>query len=166
MTEFSDTTAITIRPATPDDLPALGVLGARLVRLHHTFDAQRFMTPGSDLERGYANFLDGLRRRDDALLLVAEVNGAVAGYLYGSLEPRSWEALRDEAGFINDLIVDQPAAGHGVASLLVERATAWFRDRGVPRVVLHTADQNAPAQRLFARLGFRRTMVEMTKELG
>jgi RimJ/RimL family protein N-acetyltransferase len=32
-------------------------------------------------------------------------------------------------------------------------------------VVLSTAVQNEPAQRLFANLGFRRTMIEMTREL-
>jgi ribosomal protein L15 len=32
-------------------------------------------------------------------------------------------------------------------------------------VILWTAEGNDPAQRLFGKLGFRRTMVEMTKEL-
>jgi RimJ/RimL family protein N-acetyltransferase len=32
-------------------------------------------------------------------------------------------------------------------------------------VVLWSADRNEAAQRLFERLGFRTTMVEMTKEL-
>jgi hypothetical protein len=35
----------------------------------------------------------------------------------------------------------------------------------MPRVVLGTADSNHAAQRLFTALGFRRTMVEMTREL-
>ena len=41
----------------------------------------------------------------------------------------------------------------------------WFRSVGAPRVVLWTADKNQGAQRLFTRLGFRRTMIEMTREL-
>ena len=36
---------------------------------------------------------------------------------------------------------------------------------GVPRVLLWSAAPNENAQRLFERLGFRRTMVEMTREL-
>jgi RimJ/RimL family protein N-acetyltransferase len=36
----------------------------------------------------------------------------------------------------------------------------------VPRVVLWTAHANEPAQRLFEGLGFRPTMIEMTKELS
>jgi hypothetical protein len=31
--------------------------------------------------------------------------------------------------------------------------------------VVPTAEQNEPAQRLFASVGFRRTMIEMTREL-
>jgi ribosomal protein S18 acetylase RimI-like enzyme len=61
--------------------------------------------------------------------------------------------------------VDPPFRGRGVATALIEDAFAWFRSRGIERVVLHTAQANVSAQRLFEHLGFRRTMVEMTKEL-
>jgi hypothetical protein len=44
-------------------------------------------------------------------------------------------------------------------------ALEFFRSRGVPRVVLLTAERNAAAQRLFAGAGFRPTMIEMTREL-
>ena len=39
------------------------------------------------------------------------------------------------------------------------------RAHGAPRVLLWTAEQNPAAQTLFGRLGFRRTMIEMTREL-
>ena len=45
-------------------------------------------------------------------------------------------------------------------------AVEWLRSRGMPRVILWTADGNTGAQRLFEQRGFRRTMVEMTRELG
>ena len=41
----------------------------------------------------------------------------------------------------------------------------WLREHGAPRVILWTAAPNEAAQRLFRRLGFRETMIEMTKEL-
>jgi ribosomal protein S18 acetylase RimI-like enzyme len=47
----------------------------------------------------------------------------------------------------------------------MEAAIEWLRDRGAPRVVLGTAQRNEAAQRLFERLGFRRTMIEMTREI-
>jgi ribosomal protein S18 acetylase RimI-like enzyme len=35
----------------------------------------------------------------------------------------------------------------------------------VPRIVLSSAERNEGAQRFFTRMGFRRTMIEMTREL-
>lgn len=169
MDPLSDVTAggeIVVRPATRDDLPALGRLGAQLVRLHYAFDADRFMKPEGDLEEGYAWFLGTQLQNRDASVLVATSGGGVAGYAYAAVEPLSWQELRDEAGFIHDLMVDDGFRRHGVAGQLIEATIAWLRGRGMPRVLLHTADQNQPAQRLFARHGFRRTMVEMTREIG
>jgi ribosomal protein S18 acetylase RimI-like enzyme len=52
-----------------------------------------------------------------------------------------------------------------LARALLGRAIEWLRERGQPRVVLWTAERNDAAQRLFDALGFRRTMIEMTREL-
>jgi ribosomal protein S18 acetylase RimI-like enzyme len=155
-----------LRPATRADLPTLGRLGARLMRVHYEFDPKRFLEPDADAEQGYAWFLGTQLEEADALVLVAVEDQAVVGYVYAAIEPRSWQMLLDESGVIHDVMVDEAARRHGVAAALVEAALAWIHGRGVPRVVLHTADQNAPAQRLFARLGFRRTMVEMTRNIG
>ena len=45
---------------------------------------------------------------------------------------------------------------------LLDALIAALQERGAPRVVLHVADGNEAAQRLFAARGFRRTMLEMT----
>ena len=155
----------TIRPARRADLPEVGRMGALLLRQHHAFDADRFMAPGPDPEAGYAWFLGTQLEEEDVLLLVAEDAGRVVGYLYAAVEPRSWKELREEAGFVHDVVVDEAFRGLGVGGALVERAAGWFTRRGMPRMVLWTAHGNAPARRLFARLGFRPTMVEMTREL-
>ena len=41
---------------------------------------------------------------------------------------------------------------------------AELKARGAPMSVLSTAARNEAAQRLFARMGFRPTMIEMTRE--
>lgn len=156
---------VTIRRATAADLPALGVLGASLLRTHYAFDPLRFMAPRGDPESGYAWFLGTQLRENDVAVFVAERSRNVIGYVYAGLEPQSWKELRDAAGFIHDVVVAAEAQRHGVASALVDAACEWFRSVGAPRVVLWTAEKNDGAQRLFARLGFRRTMIEMTREL-
>lgn len=163
---MSSATAPRIRAATHADLPALGRLGAALMRTHHDFDPLRFFPPGDDAEAGYAWFLGTQLSTPDTTVLVALENDVIVGYVYAAIEPRSWQMLLDEAGVIHDVIVDESARGRGIATALVEAALAWMRSRRVPRVVLHTAEQNTRAQRLFDRMGFRRTMVEMTRELA
>jgi GNAT superfamily N-acetyltransferase len=99
------------------------------------------------------------------VIFVAEQQGEVVGYVYAGLEPISWKELRDACGFIHDVVVDERARRGGTATALIEAAVVWLRERGAPRVMLWTAEKNAGAQQLFARLGFRRTMIEMTTEL-
>lgn len=156
---------IEIRRATPADLKAIGLLGALLVRAHYEFDRDRFMCPGEDLDEGYAWFLSTQLEQPDALILVAEHHGDVVGYLYAAIEMRNWKELREEAGFVHDVFVDERSRGHRIADVLMHAAFDWMRDRRVPRVILWTASPNERARRLFDRLGFRSTMVEMTKEL-
>jgi len=157
--------AIAIRRATRADLSALGPLGALLLRTHYGFDPQRFMAPGSSPDEGYAWFLGTQLRDDDVAVFVAEQQGDVVGYVYAGLEPQSWKELREACGFVHDVVVEERGRRAGVATALVEAAIVWLRERGAPRVVLWTAEQNEGAQRLFGRMGFRRTMIEMTKEL-
>ena len=73
------TTDVVIRRATRADLPALGRLGALLVRAHHGFDPNRFMAPAPDIEEGYAWFLGTQLKEDDVAVFVAERGGGVLG---------------------------------------------------------------------------------------
>jgi hypothetical protein len=57
-----------------------------------------------------------------------------------------------------------PHTERGYARFLA--TIAALEARGAPRVVLSTAERNEGAQRLFARAGFRQTMIEMTRERG
>ncbi len=164
MLERMSEPTVRVRPATPRDLPAVGRMGAALLGDHYEFDRQRFLAPQGDSEAGYAAFLGSQLRRDDTFVAVADLDGEIVGYVYAGIEPLSWKELRDEAGFIHDVYVLESARGRGVATALTEAAARWLADRGMPRVILWTAAPNAIARRLFARLGFRETMIEMTRE--
>lgn len=156
---------VRIRAATPSDMAAVGRLGALLVAQHHAFDPQRFIAGGEAVAEGYAWFLGNQLREPDVVILVAERRAEIVGYAYAALEPHDWKELRAAAGFVHDVVVDDSARRQGVATRLVEAACAWLREHGAPRVLLWSAAPNAAAQALFERLGFRRTMVEMTREL-
>jgi ribosomal protein S18 acetylase RimI-like enzyme len=158
------TPATTIRPAAPPDLPALGRLGALLVRIHHDFDPERFIAATPRTERGYASYLGTQLDLPDVVVLVAERAGRVLGYAYAGVEGADYMSLRGPAGVLYDIVVDPAHRGEGAGRMLLDAVLAALAARGAPRVVLSTAERNESAQRMFARAGFRRTMVEMTRE--
>jgi ribosomal protein S18 acetylase RimI-like enzyme len=156
---------LTIRPATPRDMPAVGRLGALLVRLHHDFDPARFIPATPQTEQGYAGFLGSQLTAPNVVILVAERGGEVVGYTYSGLEGTDYMSLRGPAGVLYDIVVDPAQRRRGIGKKLLRATLAELRERGAPQVVLSTAQPNVSAQTLFEQMGFRRTMIEMTREL-
>lgn len=154
---------IVVRKCEPDDLAAVSTLAARLVREHHAADSDRFMI-FDNIEEGYADFLHSQLRRRESVVLVAARSRDVVGYIYGRVEPRDWNVLRERCGVFHDIYVDAAFRRQGIATQLMVAALAELENLGVPRVVLMTAAGNEQAQRLFRQLGFRPTMIEMTRE--
>jgi ribosomal protein S18 acetylase RimI-like enzyme len=159
----------TVRPMTAADLPAAARLAGKLVRMHYELDPLRYLHLPNP-EAGYARYFAGELKSDRVVLLVAErtsgkdLGEAIVGYAYGRMEPRSYNELLDTCGKLHDVLVDESARGHGLGEKLVSEVVRRLTERGAPRVVLLTAVQNEAAQHLFQKLGFRTTMLEMTRE--
>ena len=165
MTPSDSHSGPTVRRATPADLERIGRLGALLVEEHHGFDPRRFLAARAGTSEGYAAFISTQLEDTDKAVLVADDKGDVIGYAYAAIEGYDYMALRGPSGVLHDVIVDPQHRGRGVGRLLLEATLEFFMTRGVPRVVLSTAEQNEAAQRFFASMGFRQTMIEMTREL-
>jgi ribosomal protein S18 acetylase RimI-like enzyme len=158
--------APSIRRAAPADVTAIGRLGALLVREHHDFDPQRFMAATSGTAQGYGSFLGSQLDKPDVVILVAERDGQVIGYTYAGVEGSDYMSLRGPAGVFYDIVVDPEHRGQGIGRALLDATLDALKAKGAPRVVLSTAEKNEVAQHLFDRAGFRRTMIEMTRELA
>jgi ribosomal protein S18 acetylase RimI-like enzyme len=156
---------MTIRPATHADLPEIGRLGALLVEVHHDFDPRRFLAATDQTRAGYAGFLRSQLDLPNTAVLVADNDGTVVGYAYAAVEGYDYLSLRGPAGILHDIIVAPEHRGRDIGRRLVDAVIDYLKSRGVPRVVLSTAERNEGAQRLFASLGFRRTMIEMTRDV-
>lgn len=158
----------TIRAMGTPDLPAASKLAAKLVDMHHALDPKRFLhLPNA--ATGYARYFAGELKSEDVVLVVAERASSgegerVVGYAYARLEPRSYNELLDACGKLHDVYVDEAARGRGLGEKLVREVVRRLTEKGAPRVLLLTAIQNEAAQRLFEKLGFRTTMLEMTRE--
>ncbi len=158
-----------VRPAVRSDLPALARLGAALARAHHAMDPERFFLVDA-LEEGYEWWLGKESRNPKAVVLAAVRRSRgrerVVGYAYGRIEPRDWNSLRERCGLGIDLMVEPRARGSGVGGRLVAELVRRLAGKGAPRVVIQVAWRNRSAQRIFAHLGFRPTMLEMTAEIA
>jgi ribosomal protein S18 acetylase RimI-like enzyme len=153
-----------IRPARPEDLPVLGRLGALLVEEHYNFDSRRFIRPTARTAQGYASWLGSQLAAPDVIVLVAELDRNVVGFVYGAVEGFDYMSLRGPAGILHDIVVDRAHRRQGVGRALLDAILTALEARDVPRVVLSTASQNQAAQQLFQTAGFRPTMIEMTRE--
>lgn len=171
--------SLRVRPARSADLPAVSLLAAELVRMHHRLDPPRFLLI-EPVEKGYQWFFTRELKRKAAVILVAERTAegdpaeegpatspspSIVGYAYGTLEARNWNDLLDACGKLNDIYVAPAARREGAGRLLLTEMLAALRARGAPRVVLLSAWRNPDAHAFFEAAGFRRTMVEMTAEL-
>jgi ribosomal protein S18 acetylase RimI-like enzyme len=159
------TSSYAVRPATRADLPGVARLAAQLVRYHHALDPSRYLLV-EPIEDGYARFLGSELESPHAVVLAAEEleTHEIVGYAYGRLEPRDWNMLLEAHGALHDVLVAPRARRTGLGDQLVRAMCARLEELGAPRVILHTAVQNEGAQALFARAGFRKTMIEMTRD--
>ena len=159
------TPSLVIRRATNADLPTLGRLGALLVQQHHDFDSRRFLAGDRSTRHHYAEFLGSQLDDPDVLVLVAEHEGQVIGYTFAAMEGYDYKSLRGPAGLLHDILVDPIYRSRGVGTQLLAETLSMLQSKGARQIVLSTAERNESAQRLFTRMGFRRTMIEMTREL-
>lgn len=150
-----------VRPATASDQETLGRYGAALMRQHHGADPRRFIEVEHP-EAGYGRFLVSQTRSPESLVIVAEDDGRVIGYLYAEVAGTSWMELRGPAGVIHDIYVDEATRHQGAGRALMRAAIDWIWSRGRTQIVLLTKTKNEHAQHLFAAMGFRPTMIEMT----
>ena len=91
-------------------------------------------------------------RTSPADVLVAEVDGVLAGYI--SIRPATELQASSHVQHVNGLAVDPALQGRGVGRALVEAAAAEAARRGARRLTLRVLGPNAAAQRLYAACGF------------
>jgi GNAT superfamily N-acetyltransferase len=136
--------SIAVRQATIGDLEQLSVL----------FDAYRqFYGQKHDIERA-RNFLRSRFEYRDSIVLVAQEGEHVLGFI--QLYPSFSSVATARVFILNDLFVHAAARKRGIATKLLNAATAFARDVGALRLVLSTAKSNATAQALYEKMGWKK----------
>jgi GNAT superfamily N-acetyltransferase len=120
------------RDATQQDVDRVVELWAEHVDFHAQCDPRFLRTEGSEV--GFAQHLRTKLAESDYLLLVAEIDGEVVGFLNGELSAYPPCFAHHAHGFIDNLAVSPQRQRAGVGTALLEKAMAWFSAKGVSTV--------------------------------
>ncbi len=147
--------ALTFRPATRDDLPAVLALLA---------DEEKVVDPatvvvGESYERAFAA-IDADPRNEVLVLVEGTVDGCGDGTVVGCLQATYIPGLGKggaERALIEAVRVRADRRGRGLGRILMEHAATRARARGCALVQLTSNKQREDAHRFYAALGFVRS---------
>lgn len=130
-----------LRPARPDDLPKVVSINLAMLPEHYS-----------------ESFYDELLRESPETFFVAELAGEVLGYImcrveYGFSTLKKFGFARK--GHIVSVAIMDDHRSKGLGSALVTEASNGMRQRGCTEAYLEVRVSNAPAIRLYQKLGFK-----------
>lgn len=169
-------TEISIRASRVGDGAACAALWQEMGSLFTEMNPHTFQVPSSE---GLAEWFEEINancRGDEArLLLIAEVDGVVAGALSAALhEPIPGAAQRELQTdlarprlHVNSLSVSGAYRRDGVGTALMQAVEQWGRSRGAEVIILETEMNNPMSMPFYEqRMGFSAEVVIFRKEIA
>ena len=89
---------------------------------------------------------------DGTLLLVAEENSEIVGFLFGFLNPSPVQ--KRPTALLDALFVCEEHRSKGIGKALALRFREWSKEQGIYAIELKVMSQNTAALRLYESLGF------------
>jgi ribosomal protein S18 acetylase RimI-like enzyme len=156
---------IKIRPAVQEDYDELCAILEQVDALHREQLPHLFQEPAGPARA--PEYLFGLMADENVGLLVAEVDGQLAGTLVVALCDARPIAILVPRRFA---MVDSVAVRHefrraGVGQALMEEAQRWAAARGATSIELAVYAFNEPALALYQGLGYKILRYRMTRPL-
>ena len=137
MTNTSTTVPPTIRPARPEDAPALAPLASQL----------GYPSTTADMDSRLALILPDPAQ----LVAVVEVSGQVVGWIHAAL----YLTLESGAAVeLRGLVIDEKHRGTGLGRALTEHAEEWARGRGARTIRLRSNVIRDGAHAFYQHLGY------------
>jgi ribosomal protein S18 acetylase RimI-like enzyme len=134
-----------IEAASTADLPDL----SRLYIAYRVFYGE-----APEAQRAAAFIRDRVTQSPGRYFLVWSDHSSAIGFMH--LIPSTNTLAMRPIWFLEDLYVDVPARGQGVATALLSYAEDFARSTGAERLTLATAHDNLAAQHIYKKLGYVR----------
>jgi ribosomal protein S18 acetylase RimI-like enzyme len=156
---------LTIRAAALSDRPQLRRAVIELQDHESRLHPSRL--PGDQIADAYLDWVQK-RAADEGAVLIAEIDGAFAGFVTGWIEEESHicETLdSNRFGYVSDICVLPAFRGRRIASHLLDAMELRLRQEGVTRVRLFTLAANRAARASCERSGYAAYEVVYEKSL-
>jgi RimJ/RimL family protein N-acetyltransferase len=140
---------VQVRPAEPGDAAELVALASAVAAEPEGWllADSRWRSVGDE-----RRWIRAVRRHPDAVLIVAERGGVLAGRLSIARDPHPASAHVADLG----LMVDARFRRRGIGTALLVAAEEWARSAGVTKLELHVFPHNTPAIALYDKHGYER----------
>lgn len=145
---------LTIRPLRPGDRAAWGALWQGYLAFYET------ELPEAVHDNTFARLLEGAGDGPHGFL--AERDGRAVGLVHYIFHAHCWRP--EGICYLQDLFAVPEARGTGVGRALIEAVYAAADARGVPGVYWLTQEFNAPARRLYDRIGEATPFIKYVRE--
>jgi ribosomal protein S18 acetylase RimI-like enzyme len=154
---------MSVRTATQADLDRLSSLSVGIQRLHTEGRPDLFRAPDQAELRAFL----AERLANGAIVLIADVDGAAAGYLLAEVNARPANPFRhaSKSLYVHHIAVDSAAQRRGIGHELLDTAVAMARAEGVDAVRLDSWSFNRDAHTFFEAEGFEPLNVVFERRL-
>ena len=157
---------LSVRTALEADLHGVLLLVGQIQQQHTERIPEEFLAdPDQD---GLRDFLQHKIDNENQVLLVAEQDEALVGYLWCEIQHYPLSLFRPARSqlYIQHVCVDELCRQQGIATALFEQVYICAKDNGVSKVGLDTWAGNDAAQAFFRRQGFEIQQLKYSKRLG
>jgi GNAT superfamily N-acetyltransferase len=131
-------------------------------------EIDRRMPSGEEIVDDYIVAMMFRCRMCDGHVLVAEVDGEIAGYvtILNRVQSDDLDDGDIEFGLVADLVVRKAHRGTGLGRELMAAAEACARDNDVRWLRISVMAANGGARQMYESMGFSEIYVELEKDLG
>ena len=153
-----------IRFATQEDIPGMLRLLEQVGDVHHRIRPDIFRAGALKYDEAA---LKNLLADSSRPILIAEIDGTVAGYAFCVIKTTENSPVLADAKslYIDDLCVDESRRGQGIAQALYTRVTEFARELGCDTITLNVWCGNDGAMRFYEKAGLKPRNIMMEQKL-
>lgn len=144
-----------IRPAEPNDIPALVTLGKTLLSLHTVYDYQYYEL-ADNFDELFGNWIKDQLSRPYQFIIVAQnpADGKIIGFISGFVKYLYPWFKTKSVGHISYMIIDHKFRRRGVGKILENAAASWFKSKNITYLELYVEEPNTTGINAWSKYGF------------